>query len=59
MGDEDESVRKARSGFEDLCRALNMDEEARDDAWRSYEIASRNFTLEVRPVCLSVCLSFI
>ncbi|XP_040018682.2 retinoblastoma-like protein 2 [Gasterosteus aculeatus] len=46
MGDEDESVRKARSGFEDLCRALNMDEEARDDAWRSYEIASRNFTLE-------------
>ncbi|KAM8892820.1 retinoblastoma-like protein 2 isoform 2-T2 [Spinachia spinachia] len=46
MGDEDESVRKARSGFEDLCRALNMNEEARDDAWRSYETTSRNFTLE-------------
>ncbi|XP_037307928.1 retinoblastoma-like protein 2 [Pungitius pungitius] len=46
MGDEDECVRKARSGFEDLCRALNMDEEARDDAWKSYETTSRNFTLE-------------
>uniref|UniRef100_A0A671QRE8 Retinoblastoma-like protein 2 n=1 Tax=Sinocyclocheilus anshuiensis TaxID=1608454 RepID=A0A671QRE8_9TELE len=32
--------------FEDLCRALNMDEEASNGAWRSYENISRNYTLE-------------
>ncbi|XP_061577567.1 retinoblastoma-like protein 2 [Cololabis saira] len=46
MGDEDEFLQKARSGFEDLCRALNMDEEAAGGAWSSYEHISRNFTLE-------------
>uniref|UniRef100_A0A669BH09 RB transcriptional corepressor like 2 n=1 Tax=Oreochromis niloticus TaxID=8128 RepID=A0A669BH09_ORENI len=37
---------RARRGFEELCRALNMDEEASGEAWRSYENISRNFTLE-------------
>uniref|UniRef100_A0A8C3AXS0 Retinoblastoma-like protein 2 n=1 Tax=Cyclopterus lumpus TaxID=8103 RepID=A0A8C3AXS0_CYCLU len=37
---------KARTGFEDLCRALNMDEEASGEAWKSYDTMSRNFTLE-------------
>ncbi|KAM6937382.1 retinoblastoma-like protein 2 [Xenentodon cancila] len=46
MGDEDEFLQKARAGFEELCRALNMDEEAANGAWRSYEDISRNFTLE-------------
>ncbi|KAJ3596347.1 hypothetical protein NHX12_002755, partial [Muraenolepis orangiensis] len=46
MSDEDESPQKARTGFEDLCRALNMDEEASTEAWRSYEDISRNYTLE-------------
>lgn len=48
MSDEDEFLQKARSGFEDLCRALNMDEEASSEAWKSYENISRNFTLEVK-----------
>ncbi|KAM9376938.1 retinoblastoma-like protein 2 isoform 2-T2 [Pholidichthys leucotaenia] len=46
MSDEDDSSQKARTGFEDLCRALNMDEEASTEAWKSYENISRNFTLE-------------
>ncbi|XP_076026147.1 retinoblastoma-like protein 2 isoform X2 [Genypterus blacodes] len=46
MSDEDEFLQKARSGFEDLCRALNMDEEASGEAWKSYKNISRNFTLE-------------
>lgn len=48
MSDEDDLVQKARAGFEDLCRALNMDEEAGSEAWRTYENISRNFTLEVK-----------
>lgn len=47
MSDEDDFVQKARAGFEDLCRALNMDEEAGSEAWKTYENISRNFTLEV------------
>ncbi|XP_072242879.1 retinoblastoma-like protein 2 isoform X2 [Leuresthes tenuis] len=46
MSDEDDFAQKARTGFEDLCRALNMDEEASTEAWKSYENISRNFTLE-------------
>ncbi|XP_029909294.1 retinoblastoma-like protein 2 isoform X2 [Myripristis murdjan] len=46
MSDEDDFLQKARTGFEDLCRALNMDEGASNDAWKSYENISRNFTLE-------------
>lgn len=46
MSEEDEFLQKARTGFEDLCRALNMDEEASGEAWKTYENISRNFTLE-------------
>lgn len=46
MSDEDDFLQKARTGFEDLCRGLNMDEEASNDAWKTYENISRNFTLE-------------
>lgn len=46
MSDEDDFLQKARAGFEDLCRALNMDEEASTEAWKTYENISRNFTLE-------------
>uniref|UniRef100_A0A1A7XP02 Retinoblastoma-like 2 (p130) n=1 Tax=Iconisemion striatum TaxID=60296 RepID=A0A1A7XP02_9TELE len=46
MSDEEELLVKVRTRFEDLCRALNMDEEASTEAWRSYENISRNFTLE-------------
>jgi hypothetical protein len=49
MSDEDEFMQKARTGFEDLCRALNMDEEASSEAWKSYENINRNYTLEVNP----------
>lgn len=41
-------MQKTRLSFEDLCRALNMDEEASNRAWRSYENISKNYTLEVR-----------
>ncbi|XP_041794484.1 retinoblastoma-like protein 2 isoform X2 [Chelmon rostratus] len=46
MSDEDDFLQKARTGFDDLCRALNMDEEASSEAWKTYENISRNFTLE-------------
>lgn len=47
MSEEDDLAQKARAGFDDLCRALNMDEEAASEAWKTYENISRNFTLEV------------
>lgn len=50
MTEEDDCLQKARAGFEDLCRALNMDEEAASEAWKTYENISRNFTLEVNAV---------
>uniref|UniRef100_A0A1A8N258 Retinoblastoma-like protein 2 n=3 Tax=Nothobranchius TaxID=28779 RepID=A0A1A8N258_9TELE len=46
MSEEEERLVKIRTRFEDLCRALNMDEEASTEAWSSYENISRNFTLE-------------
>ncbi|XP_026166676.1 retinoblastoma-like protein 2 isoform X1 [Mastacembelus armatus] len=46
MSDEDDFLQKARIGFDDLCRALNMDEDAGGEAWKTYEKMSRNFTLE-------------
>ncbi|XP_068996098.1 retinoblastoma-like protein 2 isoform X2 [Embiotoca jacksoni] len=46
MSEEDDFLQRARAGFEDLCRALNMDEEAGTEAWRTYENMSSNFTLE-------------
>uniref|UniRef100_A0A3Q2DFJ2 Retinoblastoma-like 2 (p130) n=1 Tax=Cyprinodon variegatus TaxID=28743 RepID=A0A3Q2DFJ2_CYPVA len=46
MSDEEDFMQKARTRFDELCRALNMDEEASTEAWRSYENISRNFTLE-------------
>ncbi|XP_074533560.1 retinoblastoma-like protein 2 isoform X2 [Halichoeres trimaculatus] len=46
MSEEEEFLQKARAGFEDLCRGLNMDEETSSEAWKSYENISTNFTLE-------------
>ncbi|KAK7890920.1 hypothetical protein WMY93_022883 [Mugilogobius chulae] len=46
MSEEDEVSQKATAGFEDLCRAVNMDEEASTEAWKNYQNISRNFTLE-------------
>ncbi|XP_055011295.1 retinoblastoma-like protein 2 [Boleophthalmus pectinirostris] len=46
MSEEDQYLQKAKAGFEDLCRAVNMDEEASTEAWKTYENISRNFTLE-------------
>uniref|UniRef100_A0A671QL69 Retinoblastoma-like protein 2 n=1 Tax=Sinocyclocheilus anshuiensis TaxID=1608454 RepID=A0A671QL69_9TELE len=46
MSEEEDTLVKTRHAFEDLCRALNMDEEASNGAWRSYENISRNYTLE-------------
>ncbi|XP_046715768.1 retinoblastoma-like protein 2 isoform X2 [Silurus meridionalis] len=46
MNVEEEAVQKTRLSFDDLCRALNMDEEASNGAWRSYEKINKNYTLE-------------
>ncbi|CAB1313494.1 unnamed protein product, partial [Coregonus sp. 'balchen'] len=46
MNEEEDFLQKTRQGFEDLCRALNMDEEASNEAWKSYENISKNYTLE-------------
>ncbi len=48
MSEEEDTVVKTRHAFEDLCRALNMDEESSNGAWRSYENISKNYTLEVK-----------
>uniref|UniRef100_A0A8C1NH24 Retinoblastoma-like 2 (p130) n=1 Tax=Cyprinus carpio TaxID=7962 RepID=A0A8C1NH24_CYPCA len=46
MSEEEDALVKTRHAFEDLCRALNMDEESSNGAWRSYENISKNYTLE-------------
>eukprot|EP00063_Salmo_salar_P006220 XP_013981055.1 PREDICTED: retinoblastoma-like protein 2 isoform X1 [Salmo salar] len=43
---EEDFLQKIRLGFEELCRALNMDVEASNEAWRSYESISKKYTLE-------------
>lgn len=48
MSEEEDTLVKTRHAFEDLCRALNMDEESSNRAWRSYENISKNYTLEVK-----------
>lgn len=48
MSEEEDTLVKTRHAFEDLCRALNMDEESSNGAWRSYENISKNYTLEVK-----------
>uniref|UniRef100_A0A8C1X2Z9 Retinoblastoma-like protein 2 n=1 Tax=Cyprinus carpio TaxID=7962 RepID=A0A8C1X2Z9_CYPCA len=46
MSEEEDALVKTRHAFEDLCGALNMDEESSNGAWRSYENISKNYTLE-------------
>ncbi|KAM9569433.1 retinoblastoma-like protein 2 isoform 1-T1 [Salvelinus alpinus] len=46
MNEEKYFLQKIRLGFEELCRALNMDVEASNEAWRSYESISKKYTLE-------------
>ncbi|KAK7117046.1 hypothetical protein R3I94_022559 [Phoxinus phoxinus] len=46
MSEEEDTLVKTRHAFDDLCRALNMDEESSNRAWRSYENISKNYTLE-------------
>ncbi|XP_068452622.1 retinoblastoma-like protein 2 isoform X2 [Clinocottus analis] len=59
MSDEDDVLQKSRTGFEDLCRALNMDEEASSEAWKSYDTMSRNFTLEGRDLHWLACSLYV
>jgi len=42
-GDEDDT----RERFDDLCSDLNMDLDAKTDAWQSYTRIIANYTLEV------------
>ncbi|XP_024235791.1 retinoblastoma-like protein 2 isoform X1 [Oncorhynchus tshawytscha] len=46
MNEEEDFLQKIRLGFEELCRALNMDVEASNEAWRSYESIRKKYTLE-------------
>ncbi|KAJ8252547.1 hypothetical protein COCON_G00218590 [Conger conger] len=46
MNEEEETLHKTKQGFEELCRALNMDEDASNDAWKNYENINKNYTLE-------------
>ncbi|XP_028971036.2 retinoblastoma-like protein 2 isoform X1 [Esox lucius] len=46
MNEEEDFLQKTRLGFDDLCRDLNMDEQASNEAWKSYENISKNYTLE-------------
>lgn len=59
MNEEEDVVQKTRLAFEDLCRALNMDEEASNGAWSSYENISKNYTLEVRGRAMSAASALV
>lgn len=42
--EEDDIFKK----FNNLCNDLNMDKDAANEAWNSYETISQNYSLEVR-----------
>lgn len=44
LDDADENVFKRH---QELCVNLNMDKDAADEAWHSYETIRQNYTLEV------------
>ena len=43
MGQSDDETEKR---YEELCLDLNMDKNAKDDAWNSFERISHSYTLE-------------
>ncbi|XP_034443009.1 retinoblastoma-like protein 2 isoform X1 [Hippoglossus hippoglossus] len=59
MSEEDAGPQGARAAFEELCRALNMDEESGTEAWRSYDSMSRSFTLEGRELHWLACALYV
>ncbi|CAN9498656.1 unnamed protein product [Ophioblennius macclurei] len=46
MAEEDEAGRRTRTGFEEFCRDLNLDQEASREAWSNFRAISNTFTLE-------------
>ncbi|XP_045060883.1 retinoblastoma-like protein 2 [Coregonus clupeaformis] len=59
MSEEEDFLQKIRLGFEELCRALNMDEKASNEAWRSYKSISTNYTLEGRDLHWLACAIYV
>ncbi|KAL0968597.1 hypothetical protein UPYG_G00269000 [Umbra pygmaea] len=59
MNEEEDFLQKTRLGFEDLCRSLNMDEEASNEAWKSYENISKNYTLEGSDIHWLACALYV
>lgn len=47
MPPSDSENSDTRARFEELCRDLNMDTVAMEEAWKAYENISTNYTLEV------------
>ena len=47
MGLSDEGEESVLQRYEELCLDLNMDKNAKEDAWQSYQRIRTNFTLEV------------
>ncbi|XP_043937954.1 retinoblastoma-like protein 2 [Protopterus annectens] len=44
--EEEENTEKTKELFDELCRNLNVDEVAANDAWISYDSINKNYTLE-------------
>uniref|UniRef100_A0A8C9S9X3 RB transcriptional corepressor like 2 n=1 Tax=Scleropages formosus TaxID=113540 RepID=A0A8C9S9X3_SCLFO len=59
MSEEEEGLQRTRQGFEDLCRALNMDEEARTEAWKNYQNINKNYTLEGSELHWQACALYV
>jgi retinoblastoma-like protein 1 len=47
MGLRDDADENIFKRHQDLCVNLNMDKDAADEAWQSYETIRQNYTLEV------------
>ena len=48
MGLSEDGDENTERRFEELCMDLNMDRNAKEEAWQSYERINTNYTLEVR-----------
>ncbi|MBN3294718.1 RBL2 protein, partial [Polypterus senegalus] len=59
MNEDAEELQATRSHFDELCRKLNMDEAAGNEAWNSYERISKNYTLEGNALHWLACALYV
>ena len=50
---------EVKSKYEDVCGELNLDEEAKDSAWKAYQEINNDYVLEVMSRCVMIYILLI